>query len=453
MRLFITTAILSGICWFVPLQGQDKLELPYQLHRLDNGLTVILHEDHTLPMVAVDVWYHVGSSYEKVGRTGFAHLFEHIMFEGSGNVKEGDFDNLLEAVGGNNNGSTNNDRTNYYEILPSSSLDVALFLESDRLGFLLDAMSPGKVDGQRDVVKNERRQSYENRPYGMAFEVIVNNLFPKDHPYNWPVIGSMADLSAASYEDVVDFFKNYYTPNNSVLVIAGDINPQETMKKINYWFREIPRGPVVNRPVAPNFTLTEPLYLQQEDNVQLPRLYLAYPSPAAYAPGDSELDVAARILSGGKTSRLYQKLVYELGIAQSVSAFQNSMALGSMFLVVATARPGHSLEELREAIDAEIAKMSAEAPTERELNRVLNQMETDNLSGYQSLLGKAEALHQYYYYTGNPDWANEDFSRYTSLSPADISAMVRQYLNPKGRLLLSVVPQGKTDLSVSGTRE
>lgn len=198
-----------GVLCTVFAFGQAQIKLPYEIHRLDNGLTVILHEDHTVPMITVNVWYHVGSSYEKPGRTGFAHLFEHIMFEGSGHVKEGDFDNLLEAIGGNNNGSTTTDRTNYYENLPSNGLDVALFLESDRMGYLLDDMSPGKVDGQRDVVKNERRQSYENRPYGLAFETIHKNLFPDNHPYHWDVIGSMDDLTAASHEDVREFFKKY----------------------------------------------------------------------------------------------------------------------------------------------------------------------------------------------------------------------------------------------------
>lgn len=430
--------------------SQVGIGIPYQMHRLSNGLTVILHEDHTVPMVAVDVWYHVGSGYEKKGRTGFAHLFEHIMFEGSGNVAEGDFDNLLEQVGGSNNGSTTTDRTNYYETLPSNALDIALFLESDRMGYLLDAMSPGKVDGQRDVVKNERRQSYENRPYGMAFQTIVENLFPENHPYNWPTIGYMDDLTAASYDDVVEFFKKYYVPNNAVLTIAGDIDPVETLKRVKYWFDEIPAGKPVLRPVAPNFMLESPKYLQMEDNVQLPRLYMVYPSPAYYAPGDAELDVAANVLAGGKTSRLYKKLVYDLGIAQSVSAYQSSQALGSMFMIVVTARPGHTLQEIAEKVDAELVALSQDAPTERELERVINQREAGFLSESQSLLGKAEALQNYFYYTGNPDWANEDLSRYKALSPKDISTACGYYLRPTNRLLLSVVPRGKTDLGLKG---
>ncbi|MBK7474795.1 MAG: insulinase family protein [Haliscomenobacter sp.] len=426
------------------LTGQGNLQIPYQLHKLPNGLTVILHEDHTVPMIAVDVWYHVGSGYEKPGRTGFAHLFEHIMFEGSGNVQEGDFDNLLESVGGNNNGSTNTDRTNYYEILPSNGLDIALFLESDRLGYLLNAMSEGKVDGQRDVVKNERRQSYENRPYGLAYQTIVENLYPKDHPYHWPTIGYMDDLTAASRDDVAEFFKKFYVPNNAVLTIAGDIDPEQALERVKYWFSEIPAGNPVVKPVAPNFVLEAPKYLTMEDNVQLPRLYLVYPTPAYFTPGDAEMDVIGNILAGGTSSRLFQKLVYETGMAQNVSAYQSSQALGSMFMITVTARPGHTLEEIMNVVDGEIARLQEEAPAARELQRVINQQESQFLSESQSLLGKAEALQEYYYYTGNPDWANEDLNRFKALSVGDISAASVHYLKPKNRLVLSVVPQGQS---------
>lgn len=441
-------ALLIG---FLPLvsHAQLDLRLNYVLEKLPNGLTVILHEDHTTPTVAVDVWYHVGSSYEKPGRTGFAHLFEHIMFEGSGNVKEGDFDNLLESVGGSNNGSTNTDRTNYYETLPSNALDVALFLESDRMGYLLKDMSPGKVDGQRDVVKNERRQSYENRPYGLAFENIVRELYPENHPYHWDVIGSMADLSAASYDDVTDFFKKYYVPNNAVLTIAGDIDPKATLERVKYWFNEIPAGAPVNRPVAPNFTLTEAKYLTLEDNVQLPRLYLVYKSPAMLNPGDAEMDIIANVLAAGKTSRLYQRLVYELGIAQDVNAFQNSMALSSNFIITVTARPGHSLPEILKVVDAEIKKLEKEGPTKREIERVVNQNEARALREAQSIESKAESLNTYYYYTGNPDYLNEDLARYRAIEVKDIQAITSRYLQSNQRLLLSIVPKTKTDLAVA----
>ena len=443
MILWIAGMLLAGLA-----AGQEALSLPYQIHTLDNGLTVILHEDHRVPMVAVNVWYHVGSGFEKPGRTGFAHLFEHIMFEGSGHVEEGDFDNLLESAGGNNNGSTNTDRTNYYEVLPSSALDIALFLESDRMGYLLDAMSPEKVDGQRDVVKNERRQSYENRPYGMAWIRLVEALYPKGHPYHWPTIGYMEDLTAASYEDVVEFFNRYYRPNNASLVIAGDIDPEKALERVKYWFGEIPAGEEVLPPDSEPFSLSGPSYLTLEDNVQLPRLYLAYPTASFYAPGDAEMDVIADILAGGKNSRLYKKLVYELGIAQDVSAFQASRAMGSMFVLMATARPGHSLEELRAVIDEEVEGLKNAPPTQRELERTLNQREVSMLRSFQSLFRKADALNQYFYYTGNPDYANEDLSRYRALSVDDLSVMARQFLDPHKRVLLSIVPEGQAELAV-----
>lgn len=440
----LTTLALLGVAL---LFGQ-KISLPYEMHQLDNGLTVILHEDHTVPMIAVNVWYHVGSSYEKPGRTGFAHLFEHIMFEGSGNVEEGDFDNLLESVGGNNNGSTTMDRTNYYEVLPSNALDIALFLESDRMGYLLGGMSPAKVDGQRDVVKNERRQSYENQPYGLSSQTIVETLYPEDHPYHWPVIGYMDDLTAASYDDVVDFFNKYYAPNNASIVIAGDIDPKQALERVKHWFDEIPAGEPVVRPSAPPFELAEAKYELLEDKVQLPRLYLVYKSPAYFTPGDAEMDVIANVLAGGQTSRLYQKLVYELSIAQSIWAYQSSSALGSTFNIVATARPGHTLEEIRGVIDEEIENLQNNPPTERELQRVVNQQEVSFLGRFQSLNAKANTLNEYYYYTGNPDWANEDLNRFQSLSVEDISAIAKRYLAPNKRIVLSVVPEGQTSLAV-----
>ncbi len=245
--------LLVAIAVGAPVRGaagddaaaRPRLSVPYTQFTLPNGLRVVLHEDHSVPVVAVNVWYHVGSGREKPGRTGFAHLFEHLMFEGSGHVKEGDFDNLLEGAGGDNNGSTNTDRTNYYLNVPSSALELALFLESDRMGYLLDAMSPAKVDGQRDVVKNERRQGVENQPYGQAFITLSELLYPAGHPYHWPTIGYMDDLTAASYEDVTDFFKQYYGPNNATLVVAGDIDPAKTRTLVERWFSDVKRGPDV----------------------------------------------------------------------------------------------------------------------------------------------------------------------------------------------------------------
>src|SRR5215217_3350230 len=326
-----------------PAAGSSKLEVPYRLFTLPNGLTVILHQDRSVPVVAVNVWYHVGSANERRGRTGFAHLFEHLMFEGSKNVKEGEFDTRLEGAGGNNNGSTNNDRTNYVIDVPANALELALYLESDRMAYLLDTMSPQRVDGQRDVVKNERRQSYENRPYGMADIELDSMLWPDNHPYSWPTIGYMEDLTAASHDDVVQFFKKYYAPNNASLSIAGDIDLDRTQALVQKWFGDVPAGTPVEPVAPPAAVLTAVKKRTITDQVRLPRVYVGWLTPRALAPGDAALDVVSSVLAGGKNSRLYKRLVYDTQMAQDVTARQQSGALGSQFVITATARPGKSI--------------------------------------------------------------------------------------------------------------
>jgi zinc protease len=399
-------------------------------------------------MVAVNVWYHVGSAREKFGRTGFAHLFEHILFEGSRNVKEGDFDNLLEAAGGNNNGSTTTDRTNYYESLPSNALDLALFLESDRMGFLLDVVTPQRVDGQRDVVKNERRQSYENAPYGMANVRLTELLYPKTHPYHWPVIGYMEDLTAATHEDVREFFTRYYAPGNASLVIAGDINIADARRKVEHWFADVKPGAHLPPIEAPPVELTSVVTETLTDNVQLPRLTLAWLSPALFTPGDAELDVLANVLTGGKNSRLYKRLVYDLQLAQNVSAFQASAALGSRFQIVATARPSDDppdqvLARIKAIIDEEIQKLKTAPPETREVQRALNGIESSFLNSMQQSGGKADQMNAYFFATGNPDYFAEDLARYQTLQPNDIQAAARRWLPLDRRVELSVHPKGK----------
>src|SRR5437867_5201052 len=276
-----------------PTTEPARIEVPYTQFTLANGLHVILHEDHKVPVVSVNVWYHVGSARERMGRTGFAHLFEHLMFMGSGHVKPGEFDDWLEGVGGTNNGSTENDRTNYWINVPSNSIELALFLESDRMGYLLDSMTPKTVDAQRDVVKNERRQSYENRPYGMAEVMMSEMLYPQGHPYHWPVIGYMEDLTAASYEDVVEFFKKYYSPANASLVVAGDIDSAKTRAAVEKWFGDVKPGPAAEPMTIPGAQLTGVQRKTITDRVQLPRLYLAWLTPRHLEPGDGALDVVA----------------------------------------------------------------------------------------------------------------------------------------------------------------
>ena len=413
---------------------------------LANGLHVILHRDASVPVVSVNVWYHVGSGNEKPGRTGFAHLFEHLMFEGSKNVPEGAFDNWLEAAGGSNNGSTTNDRTNYYIDIPSNALDLALFLESDRMGYLLDTMTPARVDGQRDVVKNERRQSYENQPYGRAFLELSSMLYPKNHPYSWPTIGSMEDLTAASRDDVADFFRTYYTPNNASLVIAGDIDVAEARRMVEKWFGEIPKGPAVPAITPPPAALDDVKTKTMTDRVQLPRLYLAWHTPALFAPGDATMDVVAGVLSGGKNSRLYKRLVYDMQIAQDVNAFQQSQALGSNFVIIATARPGQTLDRIQQVIDEEIDALRKAPPDAREVQRVLNQTEAGFLRQMERVggfSGKADQLNAYYTRTGKSDYFEQDLARYRSLTAADVTDAVNRYLPKDRRVELSIVPENK----------
>jgi zinc protease len=430
-----------------PAAQPPRLAVPYTEFTLPNGLHVILHRDASVPIVSVNVWYHVGSGSEKPGRTGFAHLFEHLMFEGSKHVPEGAFDEWLEAAGGNNNGSTSVDRTNYFIDVPANALELALFLESDRMGYLLDTMTPARVDGQRDVVKNERRQSYENQPYGRASLALFELLYPKGHPYSWPTIGSMEDLSAATHADVVDFFKTYYTPNNASLVIAGDIDPADTRRLVEKWFSEIPRGPDVPPLAPPAAYLTAVTRQTMTDRVQLPRLYLAWHTPAIYQPADAALDLAASLLTGGKNARLYRRLVYEMQIAQDVSAFQRSQALGSVFVIVATARPGHTLDELRLVIDEELARLASEPASAREMTRALNQIEAGFYRAMErvgSFGGKADQLNAYYTRTGMPDFFEEDLARYRALGAEDVRSAVRRYLPADRRVELSVVPETST---------
>ena len=422
------------------------MTLHCERHQLANGLTVLVHEDHHAPLAAVSVWYHVGSKNERPGQTGLAHLFEHVMFEGSMHVPEGQFDNWLEAAGGNNNGSTTTDRTNYYEDLPSNALELALFLESDRMGFLLDDKAPDKINGQRDVVKNEKRQSVDNQPYGQAYTELSALLYPPGHPYSWSTIGSMEDLTAASFEDVARFFRTYYVPSNASLVIAGDIDIEATRKMVEKWFSDVPAGKPVSALTAPTPVLDGVKKKTITDRVQLPRLYLAWHTPSQFKPGDAEMDVVSNLLSGGKNSRLYRRLVYDMQVAQDVNAFQQSQALGSSFMIVVTAKPGQSLDAIQKVIDEELDKLHAAPPDAREMQRALNQIEANFYRGMERVGGfggKANQLNAYYMATRQPDYFQKDLDRYRALTPADIKAAVEKYLPKDRRVELSVVPGEK----------
>ena len=455
LRLLTLAAALVFTTSFTPFiliaQAQDArppLTVPYRMFKLDNGLNVILHQDRSVPVVAVNVWYHVGSANEKPGRTGFAHLFEHLMFEGSGNVEEGAFDTLLEAAGGTNNGSTTNDRTNYYEDIPSSALELALFLESDRMGYLLQDMDAARVDGQRNVVKNERRQSIENAPYGMAYLEFDKMIFPEGHPYHWPVIGYMEDLTAASHQDVVDFFKKYYAPNNASIVIAGDIDLDQTQALVQKWFGEIPKGAPVEKVTARQPALPSVMRKTMTDRVQLPRLMLGWVGTKSFSPDEAAIEVAMSVLAGGKNSRLYKRLVYDMQIAQDVSAYQQAMALSGSITIMATPKPGKTVAEIQKVIDEELQKLRTTPPDAREVQRAINQIEASfyrQMERVGSYRGKAEQLNAYYFATGEPNYFAKDLARFTSLTPADIQKAIIQWLPADKRVELIVEPEKKSE--------
>jgi zinc protease len=424
------------------------MDIPFSRHRLDNGLSVILHEDHACPIVAVNVWYHVGSKNEVPGRTGFAHLFEHLMFEGSAHHDGGYFHPLQEA-GALLNGSTGTDRTNYWEVVPTNAFELALWMESDRMGHLLPALTEAKFDNQRDVVLNERRQNYENRPYGLAVMATVAALYPPDHPYHWLTIGSADDLRAATVDEVRDFFTRFYHPANASLAIAGDIDSREALDLVEAYFGDIPAGPPV-LPVTRDARLSHEARLLLDDRIELPRLYLAWHSPPMYARGDAEFDLAADILAGGKTSRLYQALVYAGRMATEVAAFQNSRQLSSFFQVIATAAPGHTLGEIEAVMNDELERFASEGPTADELERSLAQAEAQFVYRLQTVGGfggKSDQLNAYNVYLGDPGYFRQDLDRYRAATRESVREAVAEWLVSKPRVTLSVVPRGEHGLA------
>jgi zinc protease len=439
--------LLLGLC-AAPAFAQD-VSVPHSIFELPNGLRLIVHEDHSTPIAQVNVWYHVGSGYEQPGRTGFAHLFEHIMFEGSAHVPRGEFDRLLEAAGGRSNGTTNADRTNYFETVPANAVDLALWLEADRMGGLLETMSQQKLDIQRDVVKNERRQSYENRPYGGFWEAQAAALYPQGHPYSWTTIGSMEDLSAASLEDVESFFRRFYVPNNAVVSVAGAVNTDEVRATVERFFGWIPRGEAVERPQVPIPSIAASRHITLQDRVSLPQYNAMWRTPEAYSADDAALGALAQILAGGKNSRLHRRLIYEEQIAQDVSAFNFSRLLAGDFFVRITARQGVELDRIQAAVIEEVARLAASPPAAEELDRVRNSMETEFVSALERVAGKADRLNEYLYYTGDAGYAQQDLQRFRSLTPADIQRVARDYLHAHNRVTISIVPEGQTALAAN----
>ena len=411
---------------------------------LSNGLDVILHQDHTIPLVAVNVWYHVGSKDEEAGRTGFAHLFEHVMFEGSKHHNSSHFE-PLQKVGANLNGSTTQDRTNYWEDVPSNYLELALWLEADRMGFLVDALDQQRFDVQRDVVKNERRQSYENRPYGMASWNIQEALFPAPHPYNWMTIGSQEDLDAASLDDVKDFFRRFYSPSNGSLAIAGDFDRDQTMAMVERYFGDLPPGPPLPRKGRHDSPLAGRVELEMRDKVSLPRLYIAWPTPPDLDPDDAPLDVLQAVLSDGISSRLHRSLVYEKQIAQSAGIRYYPSEIAGQFMVVVTATEGHSLAEVEAATDAELEKVRHAPPSQEEMDRVKNRVEASHyrqLTRIGGFGGRADQLNHYSVLSNDPGLINSSLDRYLAVRPEDVQRVAQSILDHR-QVRLRVYPENQ----------
>ncbi|WP_437984945.1 M16 family metallopeptidase [Sorangium sp. So ce117] len=417
-----------------------SVAIPVEKYTLENGLEVVLHEDHRTPVVAVNVWYHVGSKDEPRGKNGFAHLFEHVMFQGSKHVGEDMFFKYLERAGASErNGTTNSDRTNYFETVPANELALVLWLESDRMGWLLDHANDATFTSQRNVVKNERRQNYENAPYGLVPQFLRAALFPESHPYHLLTIGTPEDLDAAHMDDVKAFFRTFYVPNNATLVVAGDIDRNKAKELIQKYFGPIAKGappPVATKP-DPGDLATEKR-LDIEADVELPRVTISWVTPPSFAPGDAELDLVANVLASGKTSRLYKKLVYDLQIAQDVFAFQQSSQLASTFQITATLKKGKSPEQALKLIDAELERLRKAPPTQDEHDRAQAKVLSELVFSMEQVTARANAINNYNQLTGDPGYFPRDVARYEKATAADLQKATADLL-PQGRRVIALV--------------
>ena len=425
----------------LPAAAAPQLEI--EKYTLPNGLEVILVENHKQPLVAVNIWYHVGPANEAPGLTGFAHLFEHMMFAATKHAPRGLVDKLFEGAGAtDSNGSTDFDRTNYYDTLPSNQLELALWAHADRMGYLLDVLDQKALTNQQDVVRNERRESVENHPYGIVEEALFQNLFPVSHPYHANIMGSHADIQSARLADIRDFFTRYYTPNNASLVIAGDIDKVAARALVAKYFGTFKRGADVVKPVVPTPVISAERRVTVADRVELERVIIGWLTTPAYQSGDAELSIAAQILAGGKASRLYKSLVYDKQLAQDVSAAQNGYALSSVFEVDVTARPGHTAAEIEAAIDAELQLLITAGPSVKEVQRAQYAIETSLLMSIEKIGGEglADILNEYNQYVGDPNYLARDLERYRRVTPADVQRVLAAQLRKNARVVVHGVP-------------
>ncbi len=419
------------------------LNITYEKYSLPNGLNVILYQDKSLPLVSVNIWYKVGSANEKPGKTGLAHLFEHMMFQGSENVPKEKHFRFIQEAGGSLNGSTNTDRTNYYEKVPSNYLELALWLESDRMGYLIPSLTEEKLKNQIDVVRNERLERYENQPYGLAWEMISSNLYPNDHPYSWPTIGFMQDINY-NLDEVKNFFSTYYSPSNATVVIAGDFNSSSIKDAVEKYFVQLPSSNVTDLTVNNNASLKENIILNKKENVQLGRIYLAWHSDFAFGKYDAALEVLSDILSGSKNSRLYKNIVFEKELAQDISAFQHSGKFGGSFIITATAKPGIDLDKIKEEIFKELKKIETEDVADRELLRSKNGIKSGFIHSLQNIDSLANQLNYYSFYLNEPNSFAYDLKRYEEINNEFIKEAADKYLT-KNYVELKIVPSDKAE--------
>jgi zinc protease len=430
----------------LPTKRSDIPNIPYTRYVLPNGMVALLNEDHSSPIVYTTVWYHVGSKNEKPGRTGFAHLFEHMMFEGSENVDAGQHRIMIQSMGGSFNGSTTEDRTNYYETVPAHQLETALWMESDRMATLLSRVDQKRLAAEIDIVKNERRLRVDNQPFGVANEVLISALYPASYPYSWPVIGSMADLSAASLDDVKEFFRTYYAPNNAVISLSGDFKTADAKKMLDKYFGVIPRGPAITRPAKASPSLAAEKRLVLEDNrVKLPQLQIAWPSAGNDHADRFALSALASVLTIDRTARLQKALVYDHQLATNVFAFNNAFEMGGYFSVFVNPRPNASLTEIERVVDSIVTDVKTASLSAKEVQRFKNYNTVQTVTGLQFSAAKGEQLASGETMDKNPLSFVDDLAKYAEVTPADVQRVAKKYLG-QGRVVLSMVPAGKLDM-------
>jgi zinc protease len=421
----------------------DEIVIPFTKYQLDNGLTVILHPDNSDPLVHVDITYHVGSGREEPGKSGFAHFFEHMMFQGSENVADEQHFGLITESGGTLNGSTNTDRTNYYETVPSNQLERMLWLEADRMGFFLDAVTKEKFENQRETVKNERGQNYDNRPYGLLRERVGEALFPEGHPYSWSTIGYIEDLNRANLNDLKEFFLRWYGPNNATLTIGGDMDQAQTLAWVKKYFGGIPRGPEVTKPEYTQVTLKQDRYISMQDNVSLPLMYMSFPTVHSNHPDEAPLDVLMSILGSGKTSLLYKNMVKN-GKAVQANAGHGCGELSCQFTLLALPTPGNSLTDLETIIRASLNEFETRGgANDDDIERVKASIVSNMVYGLESVAGKVSQLAAYETYRSNPDGIGDDITRYENVSKDDVMRVYKTYIKDKHSVIMSIVPKGQ----------